>query len=1361
MHRRPAPANILNPAAADVRQVAFVSNPIPLYFHLNFSFSTEQMAYLAKVLPVSLIVQVTEGAKVDPVTTAIVSWVHAQYLTLYPRGGAPPLHTRHGSLLFTTDTALDAFPPITYHISPKIAIPFSTYCNGEIVTDYDVSNAQHTAQSATTGCCPYLPRSWETGFIHTQYHSYRIDSLVACDVWSAMRVTRVPKVKILNPVGLCAIPKSNGVHRISQSGSAVLHSHLRDMTIPIEPILLSFADGRIAIVVWPGYASLPLPLSLISELTTKSVFRERTRKMLDNLGNLGKHLAEKTTLPSAYLAMIMPMIIALALTDSLGREINSLTYISSYSSEVATVNSQLKDPFTPVYTLTGYLTHAALRSAVLAAAVKTCGSLDLRSFLCTLVLSATSLIAAAPSRANTAKFSLGIAAIVAALKALTHHQFASGLNLLRQAGRQQNQYVIRFLKYIAPFLIAHTPRIYSQPSTGGIVTPHVSEVTDAHNELGIPYADICCERMPLPPLRDGCAYTPGPNFTCRQTASIRACGIVLSVDQTDLIPPIAHSTCSHNQQACSRTRMLCERIEPIRGYYENTLLNYTLENSAAIFPYRVVIPVKLLDWINKFPKSRASLYKAELDEMAVVLYQQPPCKVQIEPKKEKLNLPPGTVDPDVAKKPRAVSSVSPRHQLVICRHIYALTKLLALNWGFKIEGAIGQGSKLPPPIVYAGGMSLCAMGNWFTVLHTHFPLFVVVSLDQSKMDLHHGLQAMKYQFAVYDQVFHLPKHVLRQLNKQAKPVLKTRDGSKIRCTPITLSGSLTTTCGNTLVNSINTYYQIMSRFPHARIFLLTMGDDIIAFVDPEVSLWLSTLGPAAIAETGFKAEVQAYAEPSEADFCSKRAWPARDGDNEIFMFAPKFSMLNKLFYGLSVPEGEGDSWCRGVAMGLNNDMHHVEPMRMIFEKVLELTRGKKTMKIYDPNVPHVSKRYESSPERLDRFLTSVYDFPDNWREILASDLAKITKLPAVLHTSFLIEAVKRDLSDPYIPVFPHPAHPPRAPPPPQPVHRFGYPESLRIQLDEQRFIPMAFTVTDALVLTARVVDTVKGVATRVSNVASRLYRWIRSKPVLPFDQPVPPSFDVPNYHLRADISDPVSYMIQRYSASIMSGEQENHHEHYTAVAHGALGHGPGSILHIYLYCMIHARSQWLTVHNIPDIVQVCDHPISFYADTTRIRQQAARIYEEQLREIEPEPLIIPPYSSDEEDENFDLPFIPPPPRPDPDILDYLRHLPPIFTASNCGICQDGITMIDRPNYMCRIACDHIFCNHCIVQCYVTGNNSCPLCRAPIIVRAPRTPPTILEFAQEFATPPTSDEDLSRPSDEEQPPPPREYGGTPN
>lgn len=169
----------------------------------------------------------------------------------------------------------------------------------------------------------------------------------------------------------------------------------------------------------------------------------------------------------------------------------------------------------------------------------------------------------------------------------------------------------------------------------------------------------------------------------------------------------------------------------------------------------------------------------------------------------------------------------------------------------------------------------------------------------------------------------------------------TTHGWKYKCQGTRKSGDPYTSLMNSIINGLSHLFLYCKwtnkTVLEARLSLkmLVQGDDnLMRHTDVEQFDW-----QAGMAGLGFDSEAVYRSSRDLVEFCSSRLYSTSDG----ICFGPKPGrVLAKFGYVIDPPSHvSAESMMRGIALGLEKNVAFIPPLKVVVDRVLELTKGKK------------------------------------------------------------------------------------------------------------------------------------------------------------------------------------------------------------------------------------------------------------------------------------------------------------------------------------------------------------------------------------------------------------------------------------
>jgi len=221
------------------------------------------------------------------------------------------------------------------------------------------------------------------------------------------------------------------------------------------------------------------------------------------------------------------------------------------------------------------------------------------------------------------------------------------------------------------------------------------------------------------------------------------------------------------------------------------------------------------------------------------------------------------------------------------------------------------------------------------------------------------------------------------------------------------SGDGNTSSGDTcVVLTAKELQRIMAKIDEDTIITYNTGDDVFTLnllIDHEhyyfivVQNWI---------DLGFDAKIHCYTSLYDAEYCSGRFWPTKDG----LIFGPKPGrILSKTFHAmLEYNDRMCMRWLRTVALGLHRDTNFLPVVRVVVRRTLELTEGLKVIQVKEEEKIHAMQFHEPSTET---FLMYEHLYGLSQGEVLLLEKFiedKMVAVPCTFHHNYLTRIVDVD-----------------------------------------------------------------------------------------------------------------------------------------------------------------------------------------------------------------------------------------------------------------------------------------------------------------------------------------------------------------
>jgi hypothetical protein len=259
-----------------------------------------------------------------------------------------------------------------------------------------------------------------------------------------------------------------------------------------------------------------------------------------------------------------------------------------------------------------------------------------------------------------------------------------------------------------------------------------------------------------------------------------------------------------------------------------------------------------------------------------------------------------------------------------------------------------------------------------------------------------------------------PRAVLDLMTANIQTHGSTHHGWRYKCEGTRKSGDPYTSVMNSIINGLSHLYLYCKwtgrtvQQAQKHIFMLLQGDDNLLVHSDNIQFrWRDGM-----ANLGFDSEAIYRNSFDTAEFCSNRLYQLHEG----YIFGPKpGKVLAKFGYIINPPLGvTRESMMRGVALGLQKLCNHIPPIKLIIDRVLDLTKGSEAyyQRGYQEHVMKATKIYDTTP-MIKSHLFNQYHYSADIHCSLEKTIGKMN-LGDVYnnHNSFLL--FDRDTSGPQL-----------------------------------------------------------------------------------------------------------------------------------------------------------------------------------------------------------------------------------------------------------------------------------------------------------------------------------------------------------
>jgi len=471
---------------------------------------------------------------------------------------------------------------------------------------------------------------------------------------------------------------------------------------------------------------------------------------------------------------------------------------------------------------------------------------------------------------------------------------------------------------------------------------------------------VNCARLPKPKqlkpgasieLRDGDLRG---NLRYKDPECIRGVQRVYGFD-TESYAPTAFASNQHNEEQALYARVLADTIQPTDDL--DACLSWCKMNMRVLFPKMFSIKsVSFAEYIsrsNASPSVKQILIQtmkglesngidenSNLSKRELASFTTRSSFVKVE--NNLYNSPLGRKD----KAPRLIQGATPQFICLVGPWIMACQDLLKRRWGTNNN------------LCFTSGIPSEQLANFVDAATGP-----IVEDDLGKFDCSIRKQWCEFEVWLCRQ-FGAPRAVLLLMKANISTHGYTHHGWFYKCEGTRKSGDPYTSLMNSIINGLSHLYLYCKwtgrTVVEARktIFMLLQGDDnLLRHSDDRVFPWQEGM-----AGLGFDSEATYRGSLEEAEFCSNRLYRTMSG----YVFGPKpGKVLAKFGYIINPPSNVSmQSMMRGVALGLEKNCHFIPPIKVVIDRVLELTAGHTAyyQRGFQEHVLKVRERYSSTVE---------------------------------------------------------------------------------------------------------------------------------------------------------------------------------------------------------------------------------------------------------------------------------------------------------------------------------------------------------------------------------------------------------------
>jgi hypothetical protein len=380
------------------------------------------------------------------------------------------------------------------------------------------------------------------------------------------------------------------------------------------------------------------------------------------------------------------------------------------------------------------------------------------------------------------------------------------------------------------------------------------------------------------------------------------------------------------------------------------------------------------EWNNRFPPARRSNQANAFNSLADDPIAEKDFKRNAFVKME-LTMKGGLEAEDF--DPRAIQGGTDRLNAALGPFINKCSKQLGKLWGPQDR------------ICYTSGMTAEELGTWRSQFGDE-PV-TIIECDESRYDAHQGPECYEIQKEYYDA---LGMQEYYQAGKAFESMKKahgyTRGGIKYSVPYTMISGSATTSVGNTLENGGKTDWilQSLGMTDHK---MLVLGDDNLTVqrghMPERAQRELKERIIKMNLDLGFECKVKISTRWEDVEFCSSLFWPVEGG----FVLGPKIGKrLPKIGFSLrKLSRGE----VKGMLLGLKREAGYIPVLRKYAKKNLAFYKRDVVVHFADKRSIYKSLCLENHIASeatyqffMDRYDISVEDAEENFTSALASSM---------------------------------------------------------------------------------------------------------------------------------------------------------------------------------------------------------------------------------------------------------------------------------------------------------------------------------------------------------------------------------------
>jgi hypothetical protein len=424
---------------------------------------------------------------------------------------------------------------------------------------------------------------------------------------------------------------------------------------------------------------------------------------------------------------------------------------------------------------------------------------------------------------------------------------------------------------------------------------------------------------------------------------------------TGLYAPNAYASNFINEQQATAARVTAETIEPVEGAIESCV-EWAKTNHKSLFPNVHYVSSLSFDAYllgsNASPSVKRILRKTYdrmkedgHDEESILTkclkyrWTSRSSFVKVE---NNLYCSPAGV---TLKAPRMIQGAQPEYICIVGPWIAALQILLKRRWGSDNF------------LCFTSGLSAKALADAIDK-----PNWLKLEDDLGKFDTSIRRPWCEYEVWLCEK-FGAPRAVLDLMSANISTHGHTHHGITYKVDGTRKSGDPFTSLFNSVINGIAHLYlyckytnKTVEQAKESIVMILQGDDNVLTHAEKRQFPWQKGM-----ATLGFDSKAM-YREEDTVEFCSNRLYRTTDG----LVFGPKpGKVLAKFGYIINPPLGVSrESLMRGVALGLQKQCNFIPPIKVVIDRVLDLTSNHKAVfcNKYMEHKMKVSKFYESTPE---------------------------------------------------------------------------------------------------------------------------------------------------------------------------------------------------------------------------------------------------------------------------------------------------------------------------------------------------------------------------------------------------------------